>query len=271
MVGIAIDDLNDPRIAIYGNLKATNATRDAGLFVLEGEKLLDRLLESAQFPVVSVVATDRRASDIAAKLPEGVPLYIVAHESVCALVGYGFHRGVLCCGRRVAWPDARTLADVALERSERLTVVACPGIQNPENLGAIVRLCDVFGVDFMMADGTCPDPLSRRVMRVSMGTALRVPVLVEDDLAGTVARLTERHRVEWAATVTDRDAEPLDRFDRPARLGLVFGSEGEGLSREWIARCARRLTIPMRDGAESLNVAVAAGIVLYFTMEARLA
>jgi tRNA G18 (ribose-2'-O)-methylase SpoU len=166
----------------------------------------------------------------------------------------------------VAWPDARTLADVSLERSERLTVVACPGIQNPENLGAIVRLCDVFGVDFMLTDGTCPDPLSRRVMRVSMGTALRVPVLVEKYLAETVSWLAARSGVEWVATVTDARAAPLDRFARPPRLGLVFGSEGEGLSREWVARCARRLTIPMREGAESLNLAVAAGIVLYFMM-----
>jgi tRNA G18 (ribose-2'-O)-methylase SpoU len=264
---IEIDDLDDPRIAIYRSLKATNATRDLGLFVLEGEKLLDVMLESAHFPLVSVLATDRRAGDLVAKVPEGVPLYVVRHERIAELVGYHFHRGVLCCGRRVEWPPVESLAERALAARGALTVVACPGIQNPENLGAIIRLCDVFGVDFLLLDGSCPDPLSRRVARVSMGTALRVPVCVEDELEAVVSSLAKRCGIEWIAAVTDRDAEPLARFARPDRLGLVFGSEGEGLSREWVARCSRRVTINMREGAESLNLAVAAGIVLYFTMK----
>lgn len=271
MNGIGIDDLDDSRVAVYRNLKATNATRDAGLFVLEGEKLLDRLLESRQFPVESVLVTDRRAGDIAPKVPEGVPLYVVPHERVGALVGYDFHRGVLCSGRRVTWEDAERLVERALEGSSRLTVVACPGLKNPENLGAIVRLCDVFGVDLVLADESCPDPLSRRVMRVSMGTALRVPVRVESDLAGVMAKLERRFGVACVATVTDADAEALERFARPERMALFFGSEGEGLSSLWVARCARRLTVPMRPGAESLNVAVAAGIVLYFTMRGEMA
>ena len=78
-------------------------------------------------------------------------------------------------------------------------------------------------------------------------------------------RLRSGHGFETAATVVDADAEPLDTFRRPDRLALFLGSEGHGLDPEWLALCDRRVTIPMRPGAESLNVAVAAGIALYHT------
>lgn len=258
--------LDDPRIAVYRDVKLSQEARRRGLFVLEGEKLLDRLLASAQYPIASALVTETHAERVAAKLPAGVPLYVVPEPRIGELVGYRFHLGVLSCGVRRPWPSAEDLAARALAVSERLTIVACPAVQNPENLGAIVRLADVFGVDFVMAGRDCPDPLSRRVLRVSMGTALRVPVLAEEDLAGVLARLGREHGVVPVATVTDADAEPLDRFARPARLALLLGNEAHGLPESWRARCARRVTIPMRPGAESLNVAVAAGILLHGLM-----
>jgi tRNA G18 (ribose-2'-O)-methylase SpoU len=148
---------------------------------------------------------------------------------------------------------------------ERATLVVCPRLDNPENLGALIRLCDVFGVAAMLVGPRCPDPLSRRVLRVSMGTALGLPVIASGDLGRDLARLGARWGFTTAATVVDADAdtEPLDAFRRPERLALLFGSESAGLGTEWLARCDHRLTIPMRAGAESLNVAVAAGIFLH--------
>ena len=109
----------------------------------------------------------------------------------------------------------------------------------------------------------CPDPLSRRVLRVSMGSVLRVPVVKAEDLADVVDRLRDAHGFVTAATVVDPGSEPLDTFRRPDRLALFLGSKGHGLEPEWLALCNRRVSIPMRPGAESLNVAVAAGIALY--------
>ena len=84
-----------------------------------------------------------------------------------------------------------------------------------------------------------------------------------DDLADRLDRLRRDRGLECIATVTDPGATPLDRFARPDRLAIVMGSEAHGLDPGWVARCEHRVTIPMRAGAESLNVAVAAGIVLY--------
>src|SRR5262249_36849994 len=218
-----------------------------------------RLLDS-RFPVVSVLTTDRLEPRVAPRVPEGVPVFVVLHDRIEALVGVNFHRGVLACGRRLAWPGP---GGMPRPSGARAAVVVCPRIDSPENLGAVVRIADVFGADAVLAGGRCPDPLSRRVLRVSMGSALRVPVVTPDDLASEVGRLRRDHGFEAVATVTDPAPEPLGRVRPSGRLAPFLRPEAHGLEPAWLALCDRRLTIPMRPGAESLNVAVAAGIVLY--------
>lgn len=259
MPRVPITDLDDPRLAIYRDLKQTNLTRNSGLFVVEGEKLFDRLLAS-RFPLASALATDRLAPLVAARMPAEVPLYVVPEAAIERVVGYNFHRGVLACGVRRPWPAIDVLA-CAIGPNGRFVV--CPRLDNPENLGAIVRIADVFGIDAVLTGGRCPDPLSRRVLRVSMGSVLRVPVASSEDLADEIAGLRRDHGFATIATVTDPAAEPMEDLRRPGRLALFLGSEGHGLEPEWLALCDRRVTIPMRPGAESLNVAVAAGIALY--------
>jgi tRNA G18 (ribose-2'-O)-methylase SpoU len=212
------------------------------------------------------LVTDRLEPRVAPRLPEAVPLFVVPHQRIEQLVGFNFHRGVLACGRRHAWPEPSEWARGAGAGS---VVVVCPRIDNPENLGAVVRLADVFGALGVLAGPRCPDPLSRRVLRVSMGSALRVPVTATDDLAAEVDRLRRDHGFATVATVTDPSAERLDGFRRSDRLALFLGSEGHGLEPAWLALCDRRLTIPMRPGAGSLNVAVAAGIILHHLLGPR--
>lgn len=257
---LPIDDLDDPRIAMYRQVKDTNQTRDLGQFVLEGEKLLRRLLES-RFETASVLVTDRALDRILPLVPADVPLFIVPHAAISALVGYNFHLGVLACGRRRPWPDLPELLRAA---GPAWTLVLCPHVDNPENLGAIVRIADVFGLTAVLAGQKSPDPLSRRVLRVSMGTSLFVPVLSHADLDAVADWLQREAGAELAAAaVHEPGSVPLDTFRRPPRLALVLGNESHGLDASWFARCDHRVTIPMRPGAESLNVSVAAGILLY--------
>ena len=258
-IRIPIDDLDDPRLAMYRHLKATNLTRDLDQFVLEGEKLFAQLLRS-RFPVASVLTSDRAEAIVADRVPGGVPHYVVRHERLEELIGFNRHQGVVSCGRRLSWPPLDELVDAA---GSSAAVVACPQIDNPENLGAILRIADVFGLAAVLIGPRCPDPFSRRVLRVSMGMALSVPVIAPPDLTETLTDLRDRHAFQIIATVPDQAAEPLDRFEPPDRLAVLLGCEAHGLEPRWEALAARRLTIPMRLGAESLNVAVAAGIVMY--------
>src|SRR5271167_240974 len=122
MSRVPITDLNDPRIAIYRSLKATNLTRRLGQFVVEGEKLVERLL-SSRFPVVSVLVTDRHAPRLATRVPDLVPTYVVPRGLVDQLVGFPFHRGVLACAERRPWPP---LEEIARTDLRPLTLVICP-------------------------------------------------------------------------------------------------------------------------------------------------
>lgn len=254
-----ITDLDDPRLAEYRTLKATNQTRDLGHFVVEGDKLVQRLLAS-RFPIVSVLVTDRRLSRLASVVPDDVPVYVMSFEKIHELVGFPFHQGVLGCGLRLPWPDWRSLWN---ETADTLTLVVCPKISNPENLGSIARLGDVFGIDGVLAGPSCPDPLSRRVLRVSMGSTLRVPILISHHLPAVAEEIESTLGATFLAAVADRDAVPFESVGRPDRLALVLGDEAEGVDAEWIARCTHAITIPMPGGASSLNVSTAAAILLY--------
>ncbi len=254
-----VTDLDDPRIAVYRALKATNLTRRLDQFVVEGEKLVERLLAS-RFPLVSILTTDRYVARYEGDLAAAAPVYVVSHELIHAVVGFPFHRGVLAAARRVPWPGAESI----IERGgRRCTLVVCPMLGNPENLGAIARIGDVFGVDAILAGPSCPDPLSRRVLRVSMGAALRLPVIVVDQLHELAGRLAADWAVQFWAAVADPRADSFEEVARPDRLGLILGDEDRGVSPDWLARCRRSITIPMRPGASSLNVSVAAGILLH--------
>jgi tRNA G18 (ribose-2'-O)-methylase SpoU len=106
------------------------------------------------------------------------------------------------------------------------------------------------------------DPFSRRVLRVSMGAALHLPIVESRDLAADLAELAAA-RFELVAAVLDPAAEPLAKVRRGKRLALLLGGEGHGLAAQWLTLCHRRVTIPMQVGIDSLNVAVAAAVLLY--------
>lgn len=259
MPRLSISDISDPRLDPYRHLKDTNETRWAGLFIAEGERLVRRLLAS-RYPIVSVLLSESFVDTIASEVPERVPLLVIPDALVERLVGFNFHRGALACGRRIS---STPLEQFIGADKKALTLVACPDVQDPENLGAILRISAAFGVDGVLLGPRCADALSRRVLRVSMGTVLRLPLVQSDDLTRDLLRLRDRWHVQLAATVLDPSAEPLEACRRPKRLALLFGSEGHGLERSWIDLCDRWITIPMRDGVDSLNVAVAAGIFLH--------
>ena len=138
----------------------------------------------------------------------------------------------------------------------------CPRLSNPENLGAIARIGDVFGIDAILAGPSCPDPFSRRVLRVSMGSILRVPVFSDERYGEMVDDLARNDQLVLIAAVADPAAEPFDRGPGPIESAWSWARRTRGSSRNGWHRCGRIVTIPMRQGAGSLNVAVAAGILL---------
>lgn len=255
---IDITSLDDRRLDPYRNLKQSNLTRWSGLFIAEGEKLTRRLL-SSDFETASVLLGQSYLDTFRPLIRAETPVFVVPDDAVEKIVGFNFHRGVLACGRR---RTGLTIAEIADHRPAA-TMVVCPDVQDPENLGAILRIAAAFGLDAVMLGRKCADPFSRRVLRVSMGAALRLPLTESDDLITDLRRLQTEFNYELVATVLDADAQSLESTSRRPRTALLFGSEGHGLPRPLIELCDRRITIPMQPGTDSLNVAVAAGIILH--------
>ena len=136
-------------------------------------------------------------------------------------------------------------------------------IQDPENLGGILRNCAAFGVDLVVIGENSADPLSRRVLRVSMGTVLKLRFYQSTQLEQDVWRLRDEFSIHLAASVADPGAPAARQAPRPRRLGLLLGNERAGLSPALVEGSQSRWTIPMQLQTDSLNVAVASGIFLY--------
>jgi len=256
---IPINSIDDPRIAPYRNLKDRELAREGGLFIAEGELVVRRLLRS-DYPVESVLLGERRVNEIAPVLPTGIPVYLVPDSMVHQIIGYRFHSGMIAVGRR---KPTLTLDQLMSAPRERLTMVILPETATAQNLGALIRIAAAFGCDALVLGERSCDPFWRQAIRVSMGTIFSLPLVRSQNLLEDMARLRQAWGVELAATVLDEDAETLARAPRGPRLGILFGNEAQGLSPEYVRACDRRITIPMRTGIDSLNVAIAAGIFLH--------
>jgi TrmH family RNA methyltransferase len=132
-------------------------------------------------------------------------------------------------------------------------------VQDPGNFGTLVRCADAFGVDLVIAMTGTVDPWNPKAVRSAAGAAFRVPV-VQAATANALDWLIAHDYEIWAAAA---DGEPAAHLERPARVALVAGNEGAGVSDQVSGRAARRVAVPLRGRADSLNVAIATGILLY--------
>lgn len=139
--------------------------------------------------------------------------------------------------------------------------IALESLQNPGNLGTILRSADAFGVDGVILTEDCPDIFSPKVLRSTMGSAFRVKTCRTKNLAALLRKLSQTH-VTYAAALSE-GAVSLSRCCLEGDIVVAVGNEGGGLSRGVIDACEACVIIEMRGGAESLNAAVAASVILW--------
>lgn len=260
--------IDDARLAGLRGLRDRSSSLQ---IVLEGEMVLRRALAAGHRPqlVVATPACARRLADVAAaELTTGVAAVLDAAQ-LGALVGHEFHRGCLAVvPRPVAGPGAWRDALAALALQPHARVVALDRIADAENVGAVIRTARALAIDLVVLGRGCADPYSRRAVRTSMGHALAQPLVTDVELADVLAACaTELPAWSWWCTGSVGAATALRPFARPepvpAHLGIVLGNEGDGVAEAVAARCSRRIAVATAPGAESLNVAAAAAIVLW--------
>jgi tRNA G18 (ribose-2'-O)-methylase SpoU len=258
-----VESMSDERVACYRNLKDRELAREGGLFIAEGEHVVKRLLES-ELAVASVLVASSKMDRITSLLRESTNVYVAAESVVNDVLGFKFHSGMMACGVRPVGLSITSLVDSwTTDATRQRTLLICPQVINHDNLGSLIRIGAAFGVDAMVLGPTSCDPFWRRSVRVSMGTVFRLPIVRSDDLTRDMNMMRNQAGVELIATVIDDDAQPLHRSSRAARVGVVVGNESQGLLPSELAWCDRRVTIPMKLGTDSLNIAVATGVALY--------
>jgi tRNA G18 (ribose-2'-O)-methylase SpoU len=259
---VSVDDPADPRLADYVDLAdpdfRTRVEADHGFFIAESPLVVRRLLDSGR-RVRSVLVTPSRFEAMRDVLSGAgsiaiadVPVYVAPEPVLRRVVGFDLHRGAVASADRWELPSV----DRVLVGARRVAVLE--RVNDHENLGVLFRSAAALGVDAVLLDTECSDPLYRRCVRVSIGHVLRIPWT-------RVASLEPLRAAGFTtlALTPAPDATALDRVEWPARAALLFGAEGPGLSAGWLAAADRRVSIPMEPGADSLNVATAAAIACY--------
>jgi tRNA G18 (ribose-2'-O)-methylase SpoU len=193
-------------------------------------------------------------------LPDGIPAYEADKWVVSDVIGFRLTRGV------VASADRRPPADLDYlltgpEPAAPRRLAVLEALNDHENLGSIARSAVALGVDGLLLDPRCADPLYRRAVRVSMGHVLALPFAVLPDWPGGLARLQAAGYLTVALTPAP-DAVDLAEVDPRAhpRTAVLLGAEGPGLTPEAQAAASVRARIPMSSGVDSLGVAAAAAI-----------
>lgn len=262
---IQITTADDPRLDPFRwreRQLTTIAQRKAGLsaghFVAEGDLVVQRALDAGCTPD-TVLCDPKRATIFSDQVTKRGGLLCVASAEIRREVtGLGVPLDAIGIFHRPVAANADDLIDTC----RRLLVLDC--IDNPSNVGAIVRTAVALGWDGILLDSSSADPLSRRALRVSMGTALKVPFARVSDTAHTLAVLSERGVTTIGLTPTASATEISSVQIHPhQRRALVLGSERGGLSEVTLAECSLHVNIPMTRGVDSLNVAAAAAVACY--------
>ncbi len=286
---ITIDSIDDERVAAYTNLTEIQLRNrlepERGLFITESPKVIDRALAAGREPISLLVEEPwiegmSQIFDVVDKRwGTDIPVYVASPEQLRQLTGYRLHRGALSAMRR--WP----LPSVEETCRDARRVAVMENIVDHTNVGALMRSAAALDVDAVLVTPSCGDPLYRRAARVSMGTVFQIPWtrIGGDDKHFWPRRGLEELRSLGFTTVAmalSDDSISLDELTRRLnnspesadhidKLALIFGTEGDGLSRHTIAGADLTVKIPMSHGVDSLNVAASSAVAFYATSPKR--
>jgi tRNA G18 (ribose-2'-O)-methylase SpoU len=262
---IEITDPADERVRDYFTLTdvalRTKVEPARGLYIAESAKVIRRALAAGHRPR-SFLMGQRWLSDlwdlVEQAESDGVPVYFAQRGVIEAMTGFHLHRGALASMQR----PVLVAPEVLLRNASR--VVVLEDIVDHSNVGAVFRSAAALGVDAVLITPRCADPLYRRAVRVSMGTVFQVPWTRIDTWPGGL-RVLQDNGLTVAAFALGDGAISLDDLlaDQPDRLAMIFGTEGDGLSRRAIHGADLVVRIPMAGGVDSLNMAAASAVAIW--------
>ena len=239
---------------IYGRnavLEALRAGANADkLFVAPGD---------GKGSIGKIIATAREA---------GIPVKDVAQQKLTAMCGSEGHQGVALSIAAASYAEMEDVYRAAQESGEPLFVIVADEIEDPHNLGAIIRTAECAGAHGVIIPKRRSAGLSPTVYKASAGAASHIPVVRVSNLTAAIDELKERGVWVYCA---DMDGKRWCEVDYSGAVALVIGSEGSGVGRLVREQCDFVVSLPLRGKISSLNASVAGGIVMYEIARQRLA
>ena len=269
---VPIDNATDPRIDVFQGLR-DKALRQrlesldgdlAGLFIAEGDIVINRAI-AAGYKLRSVLVDAKRNQPLPKEFDD-VDVFAAQEQVLEHIAGYHSYRGALGCFYR---KDVHTLDELISDESLKSLVIV-EGINNPTNLGTIMRCAAGLDIDALLLSPDSIAPLSRRCCRVSMGEGFTIPYAWLKDTADGVAAV-KHAGIEVLAMTPNRDATNIDALEYVTddRVAVMLGAEGPGLTETAMSMATRRVRIPMSGSSDSLNVGNAAAVAFYALRQAR--
>ena len=258
---VVITSPHNPMVQGWRALNRTRRARqEAGAFLAEGEHMAQEAMKTGRATglICAQDAAERFSGLIRSADDAGLPVYLLASRALEAVSDTRTPQGVLCVCRM---PDTNRLPDLPL-------IVALENVQDPGNVGTVLRTMDAIGTAGVLLSRECADVFAPKTLRATMGAVFRVPVWIAEDLRVALEALKMRDYRLMAGAL---DGTPF--YDRPVdaeRTCLLIGNEGQGLSPETAAMAQLKVRLPMPGQAESLNAAVACAVMAYDVLRRRL-
>ncbi|MDE6413061.1 MAG: RNA methyltransferase [Eubacterium sp.] len=224
-------------------------------FVLEGARLSFDVLNSFYQPAVFLI-TEKAAEKYEKQLEDMIKIadsaYFISEEVADKLAETENTQGIFC------------VCNIPIENNQLVSnqkYVALDNLQDPSNLGAIIRTAEALGINGAICHNCC-DIYNPKALRASMGSILRLPVILSDNLVSDMEAAKEQG-FSFYATVPNKSAEDITKIDFPASSVIIIGNEGNGISEEVKAAADQLVTINMLGRAESLNASMAGAIAMW--------
>lgn len=249
--GIEVERLTRARLRQLQKLKTARERREQGLFLIDGEKLVRDAIDAGA-PIGELLSTSpERWRGVSA------PLTALTRADAERLSDTRTPQGHFALIRH-------ELRETEPPAGDDWQVVALDAIQNAGNVGGIIRSAAAFAVDSVLVGSGCADPTHPRVTRAATGAWFQVKIARSANLDDDIATLRDAGATVLAA---DQAGEPLHLRQLPSRIVWLFGNEGAGISKELDPLIDARVAVPITDAVDSLNVNVAAGIILHHAYE----
>ncbi len=247
----------DAKLRLVKNLlEKKSSRRKEQKFVVEGPHLVGDAINSIDFVIYT-----KDQSLIEQLLSKNIPCYKVSQKEYNELTGVETPQGILA----VVKEQSYQLNDVI--KAGNPLVVFCIDVQDPGNLGTIIRTADAVGASGVILSKGTVDLYNPKVIRSTMGSLFHLPIVQEVEVESTIAFL-KQHKIKLvAADLTGEKNHFALKYDCP--LAVLVGNEGAGLDLEVLNQCDEKVKIPMPGKAESLNVSVSCAVILYEILRQR--